>query len=75
MMMTGQEYGTLEADRYGVHNWAAAAISTTLGDYGINSLEDHINIVDYHKVWRARSQLRRASYPINNDEEIIAIFF
>lgn len=68
----------LEADRYGVSNRAAAAISTaTLVDYGIISLEDQINIVDHHKVWRARQQLRRAirATPINNEEETMAIFF
>jgi hypothetical protein len=68
----------LEADRYGVSNRAAAAISTaTLVDYGIISLEDQINIVDPHKVWRARLQLRRAirATPINNEQEIMAIFF
>ena len=68
----------LEADRYGVSNRAAAAISTaTLVDYGIISLEDQINIVDPHKVWRARLQLRRAirATPINNEEEIMAIVF
>lgn len=68
----------LEADRYGVSNRAAAAISTaTLVDYGVISLEDQINIVDHHKVWRARQQLRRTirATPINNEEEIMAIFF
>src|ERR1043165_4388376 len=68
----------MEADRYGVSNRAAAAICTaTLVDYGIISLEDQINIVDPHKVWRARLQLRRAirATPINNEEEIMAIFF
>src|ERR1044072_3192831 len=46
-------------------------------DYGIISLEDQINIVDPHKVWRARLQLRRAirATAINNEEEITAIFF
>jgi len=46
-------------------------------DYGIISLEDQINIVDHHKVWRARQQLRRAirATPINNEEETMAIFF
>lgn len=68
----------LEADRYGVSNRAAAAISTaTLVDYGIIRLEDQTNIVDHHKVWRARQQLRKAikATPINKEEEIMGIFF
>ena len=40
-----------EADRYGVSNRAAAAISTaTLVDYGIISSEDNVNVIDHRKV-------------------------
>lgn len=68
----------LEAERYGISNRAAAAISTAaLVDYGVVSHQDRSNIIDHHKVWRARQQLRKdmRKKRIQNDEEIVALFF
>ena len=67
----------LEADRYGVSNRAAAAICTvTLIDYGIVTADDRTNIVDHHKVWRARQKGRQGLKESSVvDEEINALFF
>ena len=51
----------LEADRYGVSNRATEAISTAaLIDYGVINPKDKANIIDHHKVWRARQNIRKA---------------
>ena len=66
-----------EADRYRVSDRAAAAICTaTLIDYKIITLHDRTNIVDHHKVWRARQTARKSpkQEPVA-DEDIQAIFF
>ena len=67
----------LEADRYGVSNRAAAAISSAaLVDYGLISPEERINIIDHSKVWRARQNLRESlkKNRTEDDTEIIAFF-
>jgi len=44
----------LEADRYGISNRSAAAISTAvLIDYGIVTSDNKMNIIDHQKVWKA----------------------
>jgi len=67
----------LEADRYGVSNRAAAAICTAaLIDYGVVTSDDRQNIVDHHKVWRARQKGWKNLHEISMDEEeISAVFF
>ena len=67
----------LEADRYSVSNRAAAAICTaTLIDYGIVTPDDHTNVVDHHKVWRARQKARKSlKEEPTAEEDIQAIFF
>jgi len=67
----------LEADRYGVSNRAAAAIATaTLVDFNIISGNSTENIIDHHKIWRARKRQRKLlSETTDPNEEISAIFF
>ena len=68
----------LEAERYGVSNRAATAISTTaLLDYGTVSEDDQSNVVDHHMVWRAQQQLRKDMKKAGEhiDDEITALFF
>lgn len=67
----------LEADRYGVSNRAAAAICTAaLIDYGIVTPDDRTNVVDHHKVWRARQKVRKSlKEEAIAEEDIQAIFF
>ena len=67
----------IEADRYGVSNRAAAAICTaTLIDYGIITSHGRTNIVDHHKVWRARQTPRKSLKQEQiADDDIQAIFF
>ena len=68
----------LEAERYGVSNRAAAAISTAaLFDFGVVSEDDRSSVVDHHKVWRARKQLRKDMRTAGEhiDDEITALFF
>lgn len=66
----------LQADRYGISNAAAAAISTaTLVDYAIISPDDKNNIIDPNKVYRARKMLRCKLKEATVDEDTVAIFF
>jgi len=67
----------LEADRYNVSNRAAAAIATaTLIDFDVISRTSLTNVVDHHKVWRARKKLRtNLSEETSHNNNIQAIFF
>jgi len=44
----------VEADRYGISNRAAALI-----DYGSITSDNKMNIINHHKVWKARQSSRR----------------
>lgn len=76
--MTSIPTVSLEAEWHGVSNRAAAAISTAaLVDYGVVSPDDHSNVIDHHKVWRARKQLRKdmKKAGVLCDDEITGLFF
>ena len=68
----------LEADRYGVSNRGTAAISTAaIIDYGVINPNDKANIIDHHKIWRARQNTRKELRQSKDfiTTSITAIFF
>jgi hypothetical protein len=46
-------------------------------NFGIITSENRIDVIDHHKIWRARKQLKKNFFKskIGNEEEVNALFF